>query len=212
MCPVEDTLLVRCPLSCDCKGARVRLISRLDSSSPGGSDGEEPACRAGDPGSIPRWGRSPGEGNGNPLQYSCRENPMTEEPGGLHSMGGKESDATERLTLPHTFTFSSVVPLSLTLCDPMDCSPPGFPVHHHLPEIAQTHVHPIESVMPSNHFILCRPLLLLPSTQPYDKSKPLWPLDAELLRNCFFLINFQINTMTTTINTISLFSINFKLI
>jgi len=35
----------------------------------------ESACGAGDPGSIPRWGRSPGEGNGNPLQYSCLENP-----------------------------------------------------------------------------------------------------------------------------------------
>ena len=35
----------------------------------------ESACSAGDPGSVPRWGRSPGEGNGNPLQYSCLENP-----------------------------------------------------------------------------------------------------------------------------------------
>ena len=34
------------------------------------------ACNAGDPGSIPGWGRSPGEGNGNPLQHSCLENPM----------------------------------------------------------------------------------------------------------------------------------------
>ena len=34
------------------------------------------ACSAGDPDSIPGWGRSPGEGNGNPLQYSCLENPM----------------------------------------------------------------------------------------------------------------------------------------
>ena len=34
------------------------------------------ACNAGDPGSIPGLGRSPGEGNGNPLQYSCLENPM----------------------------------------------------------------------------------------------------------------------------------------
>ena len=40
------------------------------------SVGEEPACNAGDPGSIPGSGRSPGEGNGNPLQYSCPENPM----------------------------------------------------------------------------------------------------------------------------------------
>ena len=43
---------------------------------PGGSDGKESACNAGDPGLIPRTQRSPGEGNGNPLQYSCLENPM----------------------------------------------------------------------------------------------------------------------------------------
>ena len=43
---------------------------------PGGSDGKESAYNAGDPGSIPGSGRSPGEGNGNPLQYSCLENPM----------------------------------------------------------------------------------------------------------------------------------------
>ena len=43
---------------------------------PGGSDGKESACNVGDLGSIPRLGRSPGEGNGNPLQYSCLENSM----------------------------------------------------------------------------------------------------------------------------------------
>ena len=43
---------------------------------PGGSDGKESACNAGDPGSIPGSGRSSGEGNGYPLQYSCLENPM----------------------------------------------------------------------------------------------------------------------------------------
>ena len=43
---------------------------------PGGSDGKVSAYNAGDPGSIPGSGRSPGEGNGNPLQYSCLENPM----------------------------------------------------------------------------------------------------------------------------------------
>ena len=43
---------------------------------PGGSDGKECACNAGDPGSIPGLGRSPGEGNGNPLQYSYLENSM----------------------------------------------------------------------------------------------------------------------------------------
>ena len=43
---------------------------------PYSSVGKESACNAGDPGSIPRLGRSPGEGNGNPLQHSCLENPM----------------------------------------------------------------------------------------------------------------------------------------
>ena len=43
---------------------------------PGGSDDKESTCNAGDPGSIPGLGRSPGEGNGNPLEYCCLENPM----------------------------------------------------------------------------------------------------------------------------------------
>ena len=43
---------------------------------PGSSVGKESACHAGDPGSIPRSGRSPGEGYGKPLYYSCLENPM----------------------------------------------------------------------------------------------------------------------------------------
>ena len=43
---------------------------------PSGSDGNVSVCNAGDPGSIPGLGRSPGEGNGSPLQYSCLENPM----------------------------------------------------------------------------------------------------------------------------------------
>ena len=42
----------------------------------GGSNGKASVCNAGDPGSIPGSGRSPGEGNGNPLHYSCLENPM----------------------------------------------------------------------------------------------------------------------------------------
>ena len=56
--------------------------------------------------------------------------------------------------------FSSVAQLCPALCDPMDCSTPGLPVHHQLPEFTQTHVH---WVMPSKHFILCCPLLLPPS-------------------------------------------------
>ena len=45
-------------------------------SKPFSSDGKASACNVGDLGSIPGLGRSPGEGNGNPLQYSCLENPM----------------------------------------------------------------------------------------------------------------------------------------
>ena len=43
---------------------------------PGGSEGKASVCNAGDSGSIPALGRSPGEGNGSPFQYSCLENPM----------------------------------------------------------------------------------------------------------------------------------------
>jgi len=54
----------------------VKLFSYHFRAFPGGSDGEVSAYNAGDPRSIPGSGRSSGEGNGNPLQYSCLENPM----------------------------------------------------------------------------------------------------------------------------------------
>ena len=62
----------------------------MSSGIPGGSVGKESACStgdAGDTGSIPESGISPGGGHGNPLQYSCLKNPMEEEPGGLLSVG-----------------------------------------------------------------------------------------------------------------------------
>ena len=52
------------------------IVFNTFKSSPGGSGGKASACNAGDLGSIPGMGRSPGEGNGNPLQYSRLENPM----------------------------------------------------------------------------------------------------------------------------------------
>ena len=67
---------------------------------PGGSDGKVSVSRAGDPGSIPGSGRSPGEGNGNPLQHSCLENPMDRGAWlGYSPWGHKESDRTEQLYL-----------------------------------------------------------------------------------------------------------------
>ena len=71
----------------------------------------------------------------------------------------------ERKILAHLVSLVSSVAQSYpTLCNPMDYRRPGFPVHHQFLEFAQTHVH--KSVMPSNHLILCRPLLFLPSIFP----------------------------------------------
>ena len=76
--------------------------------------------------------------------------------------------------------FSPVAQLCLTVCDPVNCSTPGLPVHHHLPEFTQTLS--IKSVMPSSHLILCRPLLLLlpipPSMRVFSNESTLrmrWP-------------------------------------
>ena len=65
---------------------------------PGGSEVKASACNAGDLGSTPGLGRSPGERNGNPLQYSCLENPIDREAWwAILHWGSKESDTTERL-------------------------------------------------------------------------------------------------------------------
>ena len=70
---------------------------------PGGSDGKATACNAGDLGSIPGSGRSPGEGNGNPLQYSCLENSMDEG-----AWWGTVHGITKSRTLLSNFTCSLV--------------------------------------------------------------------------------------------------------
>ena len=86
---------------------------------------------------------------------------------------------TLNYTMVSSVQFNSVVQSCPTLCDPMNRSTPGLPVHHQLPESTQTHVH--ESVMPSSHLILCRPLLLLsipPSTRVFSNESALrmrWP-------------------------------------
>ena len=93
------------------------------------------------------------KGLATPSSILARSIPWTEELGGLQSTGSQR-------------TLHSVQSLScVQLCDPMDCSTPGLPVHHQLLEFTQTHVHRV-SVMPSSHLILCCPLLLLPSVFP----------------------------------------------
>ena len=66
---------------------------------PGGSDGKESTCNVGDLGFIPGLGRSPGGGHGNPLQYSCLENPHRQRSlTGYSPWGHKELAMTERLS------------------------------------------------------------------------------------------------------------------
>jgi len=70
---------------------------------PGGSAGKETTCNVGDLGSIPELGRSLGGGRGNPLQYSCLENPHGQRsPMGYSPWGHKESDTIEPLNTAHT--------------------------------------------------------------------------------------------------------------
>ena len=76
----------------------LKNCGRLSGGFSGGSEGKTSACNAGDLSSIPGSERSPGEGNGNPLQYSCLENSV--DGGslvGYSPWGHKESDTTERL-------------------------------------------------------------------------------------------------------------------
>ena len=70
---------------------------------PGGSDGKASSYNAEDPGLIPGLGRSPGEGNGNPLKHSCLENPMDRGAWWSYSpWGHKESDMTNSFTFLYT--------------------------------------------------------------------------------------------------------------
>ena len=75
------------------------------------------------------------------------------------------------------FSVFSVAQLCPTLCDPLDCSTPDFPVHHQLSELAQIHVHRV--VMPSNHLILCHTLLhsIFPRIRVFSSESVLfmWP-------------------------------------
>ena len=83
-------------------------------------------------------------------------------------------DLTNELNcVPHYYPppqFSSVIQSCPTLCNSMDYSMPGLPVHHQCPELTQTHVHRVGD--PSNHLILCHPLLHLHSIFPSIRAFP----------------------------------------
>ena len=137
-------------------------------------------CNLRDVCSIPVSGRSPGEGNGNPLQSSYLGNPMDRKASWTTVRGvTKIQTWVSKHTCMLLYTWqickeirfrviqdwrcinpngyitlksvSSVAQSCPTLCDSIDCSMPGFPVHHQLPELAQTHVHRVcDAIQPSH--------------------------------------------------------------
>ena len=110
---------------------------------PASADGKESACSAGHVGSIPELGRCLEECVANHSSILPWRIPWTEEPGGL----------LVRHNWMTNTKFSSVQSC-LTLCDPMNHSTPGLPVHHQLPEFTQTHVHWVSDVIQPSHPLL----------------------------------------------------------
>ena len=145
---------------------------------PGGSAVKNLPDNAGDAGLIPSREISLGEGNGNTLQYSCLGNPMDR---GVCQATVRWVAKNQKQLIDWAVTIvlymwmfnfvtyisqsvNSVTQSCLTLCNPMDYSTPGLPVHHEIPEYTQ--LMSTESVMPSNHLILCCPLLPPPTIFP----------------------------------------------
>ena len=109
---------------------------------PCGSTGKESASNAGDLGLIHGLGRSPGKGKGCPIQYFRLENSMDCIVHGV---------TKSHIHIGWNIQFGSVAQSCLTLCDPMDWSTPGFPVHHQFPELAQTHAHQVSDAIQPSH-------------------------------------------------------------
>ena len=128
---------------------------------PGSSVVKNLPNNVGEAGSIPGLRRSPGGRNGNLLQYPHLE---------IH---GQKS-------LAGYSPFYSVTKSYLTLCDPMDCCTPGFPVLHRLPEFAQTHVHWVSDAIQPSYPLLppSPPAQIFPSIRFFSRESALpirWP-------------------------------------
>ena len=129
----------------------LRLIGEIV---PGGSDGKIPSAVQETWVWSLSWEDSLEEGTVTHSSILAWESAWAEEPGRLHSVGCKESDVTEWLSRAHHTVenqFSSVAQSCMTLCYPMDCSMPGFHVHHQHPELTQTHVHWISDAIQPPH-------------------------------------------------------------
>ena len=136
------------------------------------SNGKEPIhqCRKG---RFDSWvGKSPGEGNDNPLQYSCLGSLMDRgawrvgvhrvaELDTAYRLNNKAEPITSCLFSSRLFEkecvnhikyqIRSVAQSCPTLCDPMNLSMPGLPVHHQLPEFTQTHIHRVSDAIQPSH-------------------------------------------------------------
>ena len=129
---------------------------------------------------IPGLERYPGGGNGNLLKYSCLKNPMDRGAWQATIHGVTKSLTRLKQLSRHTrkiqklanktmFYFSSVQFSSVsqscpTLCDPMNCSTPGLPVHHQIPKFTQIHVHRVgDTIQPSHPLSFPSPPALNPS-------------------------------------------------
>ena len=78
--------------------------------------------------------------------------------------------------ISHSVQFSSVTQSCPTLCDPMNCSTPGLPVHHQLPEFTQTHIHQVSDAIQPSHPVI--PFSSCPQSLPASESFPVSQLFA----------------------------------
>ena len=125
---------------------------------PGYSYNKKSDLSAGNPGSLHGSGRPSGDIHTSILAWRIL---WIEEPGRLQSTDWKESDTSnthrgeiQMKNWGFLNQLSSIVQSCLTLCDPMDCSTPGFPVHHQVLELAQTHAHWVSDAIQSSHPLL----------------------------------------------------------
>ena len=131
---------------------------------------------------MPGLGRSPGEGNGNTLQYSCLGNPMDRgnwwaTVHGVTKIWTWLSDLTTTTSIWMTqMCCCSVAQSCLTLCNLMDCSTLGFPVLHHLLESAQTNVHWVGDAIQPSHPLSSLHLWpsIFPSIRVFSNASTLW--------------------------------------
>ena len=113
-----------------CVCVYIYIYTHTYMSFPGGASGKESTCKAGDTADvdwIPGWGRAPGGGHGNPLQYSCLENPTHK--GAWRATAHGATRLRHNLTGEHTCVLAESLQSWPTLCDPTRHSPPGSSVH-----------------------------------------------------------------------------------